>query len=55
MKYIDALLRFKGNIFDELYGMYLQNEFTEVGTWKDIEEFLNVVITEQEKITEVDA
>ena len=33
---------------------YLQNEFTEVGTWKDIEEFLNVVISEQEKIAEVD-
>ena len=54
MKYIDALFRCDGNILDELYGMYLQNEFTEVGTWKDIEEFLNVVISEQGKIVEVE-
>ena len=49
IRYVEALLNCKRNIFDELYAVYLENEYTDVSSWSDIEDFLNVVISEQQK------
>lgn len=43
-RYIEALLACRGNVYEELYAVYLKNESTKVGTWDDIEELLNVYI-----------
>lgn len=43
--YMDALLGCNGNMYEELYTVYLKNESTRVATWDDIEELIRVFIS----------
>lgn len=46
-EYLNAIGKCRENIFDELYRVYLNNEFTKVGTWEEVDDFMDILIREQ--------
>ena len=37
----------RGNIFEELYRVYLDYEYATVGTWEEVDNFMELLIKEQ--------
>ena len=44
---LEALLKCQGNIFSCLHRVYLDNENTNVGTWEEVSDLLDLLIKEQ--------
>lgn len=52
-EYLNAVSKCRGNIFEELYRVYLDYEYATVGTWEEVDNFMELLIKEQKKWYEV--